>query len=831
MPSLPPFDEEGYVREVLDPARQAGAPPEDLRARYRLHPDMAPAEVAETVRLVRHCWRRQRQLLKYRKLVDRLEADHAGYAPIFEAAAAGDTGPLLAALRQAGERDRRRVAQARQRLDDAAGWLRLLAPDVLAGIARSAGVDQREAAELAAGLGIEVREPDQLPEMPPYPGYGRAREALDTLRKRHLAEFLEEDRVSLFGPMPELAERVRDVEADWQRRTRGPWTISADTVLAALRGAGDPAELVRYDLVARLRERVREHPSDETLYRHATAELGLTQQDARRAVFAVRREGGGPSGPRARLRELVDAGEIQAAADLAATLPPGDELAAEIAARLAAAVRLRDQALTATDPDEAWLLLADALRRVPDLPGAAGLLARLAPHPAREVRAEARDATVTVTWRPSPSRAGEIDYEVRRDGVPFPVAEAGPGRAVDGAPPVNVPVRYTVLARRGEATAAPAAAEPLTVRPEPRDLRLTAGDGVVTGRWTTPPEAIGVVVLRDGVPVPVEGSGFRDRNVRNGTGHRYLVYAVYPTPDGSGVSTPGLHRTVTPMARPEPVPELTVSPAPDGRLLLRCAEPRTGLLEFRLLPGPPPWPPGTTLSPVEARGVGRALAATPVPEGHLIRPETGVVLALTVSGELVTVGAHRQYVHLTAPAVTAERRGPAVLVGLDWPAEVPEVEVGWGAGRLLVTAAAYRAQGGIRLDLPEDEPVTVEVVPTALVHGERLRGPAVTAHVPAVQPVRYDLRTEGPVWKRALLVEVTADRPARLARLTLVLKPGPIQPLTADDGRVLGEWTELTTPVRLSLPVPKQARPYWLRCFAEGDVTLLDPPVRRMKMG
>ncbi|GAA0415216.1 hypothetical protein Acor_59350 [Acrocarpospora corrugata] len=825
-----PFDERRYLREVLDPARQAGAPPEDLRLRYQLRQDMTPAEVAETVRQVRQCWRRQRQLLKFRKLVDRLESDHAGYAPIFEAAANGDTGPLLAALRQAGERDRRRVTELRRRLDDAAGPLRLLAPGLAASIARSSGVDRADA--LAAELGIELRKPDQLPDIAPYPGYARVREALDTLRKRHLAEFvLGEEQFLIFAPAGDIVARIQEVEADWQRRTRGSWTISADTVLAALRGVADPGALLRYDLVARVRERAREHPGDETLLRYTVEELGLDAGDARRLVFAVRQESGGTSGPRARLRELVDAGEIQAAADLAATLPESTELGGEIAARLAAAVRLRDQALTSTDPDEAWILLADALRRVPDLPGAADLLARLAPHPARDVHAEARDDTVTVTWQPSPSRAGEIAYRILRDGVPLRT-DPGTGRIVDGTPPVNVPLRYAVVAHRGEATTAPVTAPPVVVRPEPRDLVVTAGDAVVTGRWRTPPEAIGVVVLRDGQPVTVDGSGFRDRAVRNGVGHHYLVYAVYPTPDGAGASTPGLHRTATPHARPEPVAELTIGPAPHGRLLVACAEPAAGIVELRLLKGAPPWPYGTTLPLADLHGTGRVLATTPVAEGHLIRPETGVVLALTIAGELATVGAYREHVNLTAPtSVTAERRGGTVLVGLDWPVDVPEVEVVWASERLLVSAAAYRAQGGIRLDAPEDEPVSIQVVPSALLRGERAHGPAVRVDLPAAVPVRYDLVTEGPPWKRVLVVEVTADRPVTVARLVLVLKPGLIQPLTGVDGRVLGEWAGVSTPARLVLPAPRQAKPYWLRCFAEGDVALLDPPVRRMKMG
>ncbi|WP_329082285.1 hypothetical protein [Streptosporangium sp. NBC_01469] len=886
-----PFDEERYVREVLDPARQAGGtPPEDLRLRYQLRDSMSGAEVTSAVRQVRQCWRRQRQMLRFRRLVDRLEADHAGYAPIFAAAAEGDLGPLRAELRRAGERTGERLASLRRRLDDAAGRLRMLPPEIVLSIARSAGSGARDAERLAAELGIEVTEPDRLPEAPPYSGYAKAREALDTLGRRHLAEFVFGEpcrgmrvlgAVSVPGA-PSLPGRIDRVEAEWGRRTRGPWTTGAGTVLTALRNTPDPAELIRYDIVARLRERVREHPYDDTLLRHAVEELDLDQADARRLVFAVRHEGGAAGGPAARLRELVDAGEVQAASDLAEALDgltgEAAELAVEIRARLAEAVRLRDLALASGDPDRAWIAVQDALRRVPDLPGAADLLARLAPHPAREPRAETRDGAVTVTWRPSASRAGEISYEVLRDGVPLPETGGaappgtGPGAgdvppgtadglppnatggvppnaigdvppdttggtsARDAAPPVNVPVTYAVVARRGAARAAPVAAAPVVVRPEPREVRLVAGDGVVTGRWVTPREALRVVVTRDGRPVRVEGSGFRDREVTNGTDHVYVVGAVYPGPGERTTATPGVRVAVTPHARPEPVAEFGVEPDPSapGRLVVRCADPPSGRVEFLSLETAPPWPYGTTLSLDEVGRAGRTLSGTPVGGGWLVRPAhgSGVLVALTVAGDVATVGAHREHLTLAPPlGLVAQRRGTSILVGFDWPAEVPEVEVRWSGRSLPVSAASYRAQGGVRLDAPEGDPVTVEVAPATVVRGRRVCGPAATVSLEAVVPVGYDLLTRGPPWRRSLVVEVSSPRPVRVARLTLVLRPGPNQPRSPEQGRVLAEWTEVTPPARFTVPLPRQAGPYWLRCFAEGDVELVDPPVRRMKSG
>ncbi|WP_066362448.1 hypothetical protein [Herbidospora mongoliensis] len=817
-----PFDEARYVREVLDPARATGVPPEDLVVRYALSRD--PTQIGETVKAVRQCWRRQRSQLKFRRLVDRLEADHSRLAPIFDAAVGGDLGPLNQALAQAGKRDRARLDEARRRLDDAAGRLRMVTPDVVAGIARSTGLDL---APLARELGVSIQEPEVLATVSPYAAYDRLKEALETLQMRHLAAFV----VGPEGPYRVLRPTslpLNAVEADWRRKTRGPWTTAADTLLTALKS--DPAALIRYDMVARLRERVREHPYDDTLLRHAIDDLGLEADEARRLVFAVRQETGAGGGPLARLRDLADAGEIHAAADLAASLDldgPAAELAAEIRARLAAAEALREKAMAASDADEAWLALADALRRVPDLPGAADLQRRLVPLPAEEVRATVDGASVTVTWRPSGSKAGEISYEILRNG--FPIDGGEPFRVTDAEPPIDEPLVYGVVARRG--AAAPArvtAAPPVTVRPEVADVRIRAGDGLVTGRWTRPAHAAGVVVTRDGTPIEIDGAGFTDRLVRNGAGYVYLVKAVY----SGGVTTAGVRARATPHARPVPVRDFTVEPAPDGQILLRCPPPPAGHVEFRLLETAPPWAFGTTISLAEARATGRALAGLPAPDGHLVKAASGVLLAVTVAGDLATIGGTREHVNLTPPrSLSTERLGPTVHVGLDWPPDVPEVEVVVNGVATLVSAASYRAQGGFRVDVAEDEPVTVEVVPTALVGGVRLRGPSLVRSLEAVTPVRYDISRSGPFWRRRLVVEVFAERPVALARLVLVLRPGRVEPLNPDQGTVLGEWADVLTPARFEVKVPRQAKPYWLKCFAGDGVELIGPPVRRLKVG
>ncbi|SEG04708.1 hypothetical protein SAMN04489712_10321 [Thermomonospora echinospora] len=861
------FDDD-YKREVLEPARAAGdQPPEDLRVRYRLGDPLVPGQVAEQVRQVRQCWRRSRGQLKYRKLIDRLEAEHRELAPLFAAAERGDLRPLTERLRGGRERTERRLADARARLADAAGGLRMVTPAEVEELARAAGTGRAELAAAAAADRIEIREPDRLPLSPPYAGYRKVRESLDVLGHRHLAEFLFGDAAGPIqvlggfaapgapaGPAA-LPEAVREAAEQWARRTRDSSSTHAGTVLVALR-AVPPDDLVLYDVVARLRERRRQRASEGALLRHAVEDLGIEPGDARRLVFAVLRESGPGGGPADRLRALLDAGEVYAAALLGESLdeedgpdvPPEAELLAEEARqRVAAAVRLRDAAGAERDPDRAWRMLADALALVRDLPGAEEHQRRLPPRPVPRVEAVAEGTGVRLDWAPSPSTVGEITYEVVRrrgrspggDGDGDPVASGATG-AFDVRPPVNVPLYYGVLARRGEAVAPIACTGPVVVRPEPQSVELVAGDGAVTGRWTAPPGAARILVTRDGRPVPAERDGFREP-VPNGITHHYRICAVYADGEGREVVTPGVVASATPNAPPEPVRELTVEsdPADPARALARFAQPAGGTVEIVMLDAPPPWRPGTLLPVAEVRHAARRVPATPTSRGLALRPGGGGwLLAVTVAGDTAAIGACHRHVNLPPlPALVAERRGEAVHVGFDWPDDIAEVEVAYRAGtgspadgRLVVTRAAYEARGGIHLPVPPDLPVTVTVAPAGMRQGSRVVGPAVEATVPARLQVRYDLERSGPPWKRSLTIRLLAPRPLRLARLTLVHRPGQVAPQRPEDGRALGSWDEVPVPGELSVSAPRDRGPYWLRCFADDDsIELVDPPVRRLE--
>ncbi|MFC0040231.1 hypothetical protein [Actinomadura rayongensis] len=858
--------DEEYRRAVLEPARAAGdQPPEDLRVRYMLREPLEPAAVAAAVKQVRQCWRRARGQLKYRRLVDRLEAEHRELAAVFAAAERGDVRPLAERLRGGRERDERRREAVRARLADAAGALRMVTPAEVEAIARAAGVPADEGRALAAVERIDVREPDRLPPTAPYAAYPKVRESLDVLGRRHLPDFLFGERLT--GPMRVLdgfaaagvtldAAAVEAAVAAWARRSRDTSTTHAGTILAGLRSDADPSELVRYDIVERLRERARQRASERALLRFAMEDLGIEPGDARRLVFAIVRESGGGGGVAARLRALLDAGEVYAAAEMADGGLDNDApdeaavLAAEARRRVEAAVRLREQAAAETDPDRAWRLLADALRLVGDLPGAAELQRRLPPEPVPAVRADvdvtAGGTTVRLFFEPSPSTAGDVRYHVvrRRDRPPRGAADGEPlvgGR--DERPPVNAPLYYAVTAVRGEAASAPVVTGPVVVRPEPADVAVAAGDGVVTGRWRLPAEAAGVRVTRDGHRVPATRDGFSEI-VPNEATHHYLIAAVYLDADGREVVTPGVRRSAAPSAPPDPVFELAAAPDPadPDALFVRFDPPGHGTVELVLTHEPPPWPRSALLPVAELRGVVRRLPSDPAPGGLRVRPgSAGWIMAVTVAGGFAAIGAHHRHVHLPPPGrVVADRRGGHVHLGFDWPGDAAEVEVAFRVGRSgdgrpvtrrAVTRAAYDTQGGLRLPVPEDEPVEVTVAAVGTAGDGRLTGPAVSARVAARTVVAYELVRGGPPWRRSLTVRLSAGRAARIGRLELVLREGRVMPHRAGDGETVQVWESVPVPGEVTVDLPRVAGPYWLRCFADDDVIELgDPPVRSLRV-
>lgn len=881
------FDEARYRREVLD----AGLPvPEDLRIRYQLPPDLDPDGIADVVTAVRACWRRHRTRLKYRPVVEELEAGYLLHAPLLRAAADGDTAPLREALGTQEQRSRAERERLHDALLEAAGGLGLLAETTAWDLATAHGVGPDQVRRMLPDLGLRIADPDRLPRTPPHPAYGRCAGHLQVLRLRHLADFLAtgtpggraDGPVRVFGgpgggpAAPADEAGVQAAARRWARLPHGAAHTAAQAVVAAVRvvlseqGEAGLAQALLYDLAEPLRRRRAARATPATLLDHAVRELSVAEEDARRLVFAVLHETDEDPAVR-RLRQLAADGRLAEAASVADRVPEdmlpeeARELAGHVRARLAEARALVEQArrLPSAASDRAWELLERAEETVRDLPEADAVRRALPVPPAIGVTADADGTGVTVRWQPSPATTGSPEHILLRT-TSRPPRDAGDAAATrialpsahatsctDPTPPPCVPLHYAVVVRRaaepGSPYSPPAVCGPVVHLPEVSAVRVTAGDGEVRAGWTCPAPARTVEVHRVGpdgteTPVPARRDGFTERGLDNGTAYRYRIRAVYDAVAGTGgdgpVRTAGVWHTVTPLTAPEPVARLELEPVPGapGTLRARCPEPALGVVRLYGFDGPPPWPAGTRLRLAELPA--RPLPTRREPDGRRVGPlsRPTVVLAVTQAGEHCVVGAHALACpHPLGPLVLSRHGGPGATAVFDWPAGAgEEAEVVWrvpgtdGTGRRVITRAGYRAEGGVRLPVPDGAAVEAEVRPVVTVGGLRAHGPVTRAALPARAEAAYRIVRSGLPGRRTVTAVFTAPADTHARRLLLVRSHGPVWPLEPGDGEILAQAADVTLgpghDVRLSVRLGRGPG-RWLRCFAEGDgLVLRDPP-------
>ncbi|MFJ8106585.1 hypothetical protein [Streptomyces sp. NPDC096132] len=872
------FDEVRYRREVLD----AGLPvTEDLRTRYQLPRHLDGPAVAETVAAVRACWRRSRARLKYRAVIDQLEAGYLTHRPLLDAAAAGDPGPLRAALAAHGRRAESERARLRAALEEATGGLGMLAARTVAEIAAAHRVHEDRVKDLLAELGLRITEPDPLPSSVPHPSYVRCAGHLEALGLRHLGDFLAtgtpggrtERPVRVFEALPADPPTVEAAARRWGRLPHGAAHTAAQAVIAAVRGVlteQGPEGVTRillHELATPLRTRYAARATPATLLAYAVDELSVAEHDARRLVFAVLHEAAGDPVAE-RLRRLAADGRLAEAAAVADRLPPGSltedvrALAEHVRARLAEARALVDRArrLPSAEADRAWDLLEQAEAAVGDLPGIDAVRRGLAVRPVSGLTATPDGAGVTLRWRPSPSTAGEPEYVLLRterrpphdgaDGTVLPSPSPRDTSYVDRSPPACVPLYYAVAVRRaaepGSALSPLAVGGPVVHRPEVTALHLRPGDRRITADWTCPDRARTVEVVRTGprddeVRVAARRDGFTDGALVNGTTYGYRIRVVYRADDGRDVRTEGVRRTATPLAPPEPVTGLDIRFL-DGHLLARLDPPPHGEVRLYGFDVVPPWPAGTRLRTAELPG--RPIVTHPVPEGLRFAPpgRPTMLLAVTVVGERAVTGAHAP---AAAPALgtpTLTRHGgTGVALVFDWPPDSgDEVEVTWrtpgeaGEQRRTVTRAAYRHEAGVHLPVADGAGVEVEVRPIAVLAGLPAYGPPSTAVLPARADVDYRLERHGLPGRRTVTAVFTARTTVRAERLLLVRTRGQVPPLEPADGDVLAEAADVTLgpgrDVRLSARLARGPGGR-LRCFAVGEgLVLRDPPQHTLEV-
>lgn len=502
------FDEERYAREVLEPARLAhGQPPADLLVRYGLSLPLQPARVAETLPAVLGCWRRARRELKYRKLVTRLEADHARLAPAFDKAKQGDVGPLTDAVEAARSASYAKLDKIGAEIDDIAGPLKRITPELAAEIAGNHGLQVSQLAPVLDEADIAVVAADRLPLESPVAGYPRYREALRTLGCRHTADFvLDEssdpdggaegeltiwDTVSIVGK-PErrvVASSVHTADLAWAARPHDGSRTLASTVLVALKaliefqGPTGVAELVRYEIAEELRTRHRQGASAAALVDYASSSLGLVADDARRIVFAVRAEPQTAAAPPAPAAPAGSGSDARVApAPLASAAPPAPAPSSRPSA---------GTPLSAAPPSPATPVGAPSSAPPSrTAPGTAGPISLTAPVPRSEPGSLPHPGTRSES-ESLPRSHREPESPPEPESVPEPGYRAAAAAAEASAVPDEFPDNFAELPVLTGSAPVAADTVPLAAHaPLPSPNHVAAdrvGDEVVV-RWEWPPE-------------------------------------------------------------------------------------------------------------------------------------------------------------------------------------------------------------------------------------------------------------------------------------------------------------------------------------------------------
>ncbi|MFD6105067.1 hypothetical protein ACFWFQ_20630, partial [Nocardia salmonicida] len=333
--------------------------------------------------------------------------------------------------------------------------------------------------------------------------------------------------------------------------------------------------------------------------------------------------------------------------------------------------------------------------------------------------------------------------------------------------------------------------------------------------------------------------GFLDRDLRSGRAYRYHIGAVYLDERGTEVRTAGTFHAAHPASPPEPVRELEFD-VEHSRLDMRFARPAEGIVHFFGFESGVPWPFGTGVRLAEVESKGLRLPGRPSSLGlSLELPDRALrVAAVSISGDSAVIGADIEYLPLAAlRGLRAVGSGQYVAVSWHWPDELASASVEWWNGdqrsTMTATRALYDREGAIRLDVDRSRATVVAVRPIARLGGIDRVGTPQRATVPAITRVSYTLTTQGPPWRRELVLELRSESPVSNVRFVLGHRAGAVMPVLLEQCvRVVELAVDVTpeTPVRQVLAFPGGRKPFWLRGFVENDgVELTDPPHHQLR--
>ncbi|MGC5031776.1 hypothetical protein [Micromonospora sp. DT229] len=684
------------------------------------------------------------------------------------------------------------------------------------------------------------------------------------------------------GPRLELSPAVlADAMKAAERAADSPALRARKAALrlldSGLRAGADLRTIALFQIVEQLSTARSGGVADVLLIRTATR-LGVTQEDAELLVASLPLTSG-TSGGADRIRDLLAAGELRAAEQALAAVPAADPQRAELQqavgerqAEFERLLRTADTAQRERREEDAERALRDAQRIAADDSDLDVRLSRLPLPPPGEVTVTEYGDGVRLSWQPS-NTVRTVRYRVVRgegrvpelpsDGVE--VAGTADTTVVDPSPPVVRDLHYAVFA----GTETGAWSRPATVAfrlvPPIGAVTLAARADQVAGSWPGHPDLVEVQVRRtagrppqgasDGTAVSAKRTAFVDRDVREGEQYYYQLTAIYHDPQGRKVRSAAKVVAAVPRAEAQPFDGLTVRPLAVRRNVARVQlswPAAAGQIQVRYASVSPPWEFGTVLPLEEIHRFGREAVGlteavgsdlvleTEVPAGPL------VYVPFTVGGTGAVVGRPVEMGQVEpVTRLHAQRIGAEVVLSWVWPSEVGLVEVEWerpDAATLVrrLTRSQYVDGSGCVLRVgPAGGKATVRAVSVGA-SGEGLSAPATVEVAGRAVELAYRLRRPSGLrhrLSRHRLLEVVADQDCVGVDLTVVVSSGLVMPLRVEQGTEVDRFTGLAfarqSPLTFEVEIPRTVRkPYWIRCFADGQVqlTMIDPPVAELKV-
>jgi hypothetical protein len=866
MPSASDFDQDFYLRHVIEPAVSRRLAPRDLLARYAITSECARSAKVFRQRVdeVVKYWRSIQLQRRYQKLINALMVGHDDLAD-------RDQLSYAAFVRRRDEDRARALEHLQARAGDLAAMTDVIGQDTLDTLSAETGwlLTEEDAHAAVRRRGVSIT--DELWELPPRPDRhcrGLA-EPLATLGLTLAAEAVFDAETVrggfrlrngfLLNSGDQLNAAVIDQKK--QRLARSPLgtrKTAMENVLTTLQSAASQPvgldQLLLWQLIDTLEAKLAAGYLPVSLAR-AARELGLDPAEASMLALGIHSWRQPARGAlRKEAEAALDRSHVREAQHLAAGLPPDSYTARQIAARIQRIEKQLAEADRAEDRgqrEQAADALAHILATDYDSDGQlAWRLQGLVPPPPVEVTATPGEGQVYVTWGPGPARPGEVTYRVvRQTDSPAPtwtagvlVAQTGEMKVTDVAPPTGERLHYTVFASRGrDLWSAGTAAAEVILLPDVASLRLEALASSVVGSWQVAPGTSEVVVTRTEGEPPSAGCeqrltatlcGFLDESVQPGRCYFYRICAVYISAAGERLASPGVLRAAIPEPDPVPVVELraTVLPGLVPEAALTWVATPAGTVAIYQHAAPSPWPAGTVLRPDELARLGRPVAGT-ADSGEIGASRAIVPLP---NGRTwftaVTSGVGRAALGATAEAgamaavqdLQARRYGTGIQLSWDWPDGCHECRVGWrpaesparAAGQAICGDWEFNNSGGFLVEAGPG-PVTVWVRAILRTPAGLIESAAQEAEVPRADVI---------VWYR---FQPPSRWPGHRARLVLTASQAcelPALLVVRDEGR-LGGGEPVSSIRAMSLAQARPAHvpvPTWrpgdqLTCSPGGD--------------